>query len=194
VRSGGTHKHHVQLLLTHLKLIFCYTHSQNQKELIRLAIPATLILLFGWTAACSWRLTGGAWVCSGACWGADAGTEVWLEGYQVWATPPEDILKTYNTSARTSHIASYIWLTSQSSVLLEKPSVAQLIQEFPNILWNPKVHYCVQNSLPRQLSWARSINSIQPHSTSRKFILIFPSMLRFSQWSLSFWLFHQNWT
>jgi hypothetical protein len=45
------------------------------------------------------------------------------------------------------------------------------IQEFPNILWNPKLHYW-------SLSWSRSIQSIPPHPISPRSILTLSSHLR----------------
>ena len=50
-------------------------------------------------------------------------------------------------------------------------------QEIPCILWNQKVHYCVHNSPPPILSWARSIQSM-PYPTSQISILILSFHLR----------------
>jgi hypothetical protein len=49
-------------------------------------------------------------------------------------------------------------------------------QENPRILLNPKVHYHIRNS-PPSLAWASSIQSMPPHHTSWKSILILSSHL-----------------
>ena len=48
-------------------------------------------------------------------------------------------------------------------------------QEIPRISWNPKIHYRIQKCLPPVLSWASSIQSITPHPTSWRPILILSS-------------------
>jgi hypothetical protein len=57
-------------------------------------------------------------------------------------------------------------------------------------LWNPEVHYCVHNTPPIALSWARWIQST-PSRTSFKFNvnILFQSTSRTYCWSLSFGIF-----
>jgi len=50
-------------------------------------------------------------------------------------------------------------------------------QEIFRILWNPKVHYRIHMCPPPALSWASSIQSIPPHLTSWRSILILSSHL-----------------
>ena len=51
-------------------------------------------------------------------------------------------------------------------------------QEIPRILWNPKVHTAFTSARHLSLSWASSIQSIPPHPTSWRSILILSSHLR----------------
>ena len=50
-------------------------------------------------------------------------------------------------------------------------------QEIPRILWKPKVHYSIHKCSPPSLSCASSIQSIPPHPTSWRSILILSSHL-----------------
>jgi hypothetical protein len=59
-------------------------------------------------------------------------------------------------------------------------------QEFPNILWNPKVHYHIRRTLHRSLSLPRPIQSMPPHPIALKFISAFFS-LHLDLPSLIFW-------
>ena len=67
-------------------------------------------------------------------------------------------------------------------------------QEIPRILWNPKVHYRIQKWSPPLLSWASSIQSIPPHPTSWRSILLLSSHLGLEspKWSLNFRFSHEN--
>ena len=50
-------------------------------------------------------------------------------------------------------------------------------QEIPHILWSLKLHYSIHKSLHLPLSWASLIQSILPHATSWRSILILFSYL-----------------
>ena len=51
-------------------------------------------------------------------------------------------------------------------------------KKIPGIQWNPKVHYCLYWARHLSPSWDSSIQSIPPHSTSWRSILILSSHLR----------------
>ena len=57
-------------------------------------------------------------------------------------------------------------------MLLEKLTGLHLVKNIPRILWNQKVHYRIQKCPPPVFTWARSILSIPPHSTSWRSTLI----------------------
>ena len=69
-------------------------------------------------------------------------------------------------------------LTAWCSVLLEKQTVFADSQDIPHISRNPKVHYRTHKRPPLSLSWASPIQSIYPHPTSWRSILILSTHLR----------------
>jgi len=78
------------------------------------------------------------------------------------------------------------WHLLHGAVLLEKLTVCQPTQEIPRILWNPKIHYPITSARHLSLSSASSIQSIPPHPTSLRSILILSSHLRLSLLSCLF--------
>jgi hypothetical protein len=67
-------------------------------------------------------------------------------------------------------------------------------QEFPKFYWTRMFITLFTKANHQSLTWARWIHSISLHSVPLRSILILysPTTYRFSCWSLSFWVYHQN--
>jgi len=82
-------------------------------------------------------------------------------------------------------------LTPWSNVLIEKLTITQLVKKFL-AFWGTRRFVTVFTiSRHRSLSWARYIHSTLSHRTSLRYILIFPSMPRSSEWFLPFRICNQ---
>jgi len=70
------------------------------------------------------------------------------------------------------------WLTLWSRVLLEKLSGFQLVKKFPALYENRRFITADTSARHLSLYWASSIQSIHPHPTSWRSVLILSSNLR----------------
>ena len=76
----------------------------------------------------------------------------------------------------TSSLYSYL-LTPPSSVLLEKLICCQQVKKFPAFYGTRRFNTAFTNTRHLSISWANSIQSMLPHSTSWSSILILSSLL-----------------
>ena len=85
-------------------------------------------------------------------------------------------------------------LTPWCRVLLEKLTGLQLVKKFPAFHGTRRLITALTNVRHLSLSWASPIQSIYPHPTSWRsiLILIHPSTPRSPPWSLSLWFPHQD--
>jgi hypothetical protein len=58
-------------------------------------------------------------------------------------------------------------LTPWNKILFDKLTIFQLVKKISLILFNSQVHYHIHSARRLPQSWARSIQSTAPHSTSR---------------------------
>jgi hypothetical protein len=99
-----------------------------------------------------------------------------------WVLSPRDLtVKKGKARPRRGHEGRegeyrYTYSMEQSPSWEAKTSWAT--QEIPRILWNPKVHHCIDKSMP-PVSILSQINPVYaPHQTSQRSILILSSQLR----------------
>ena len=84
---------------------------------------------------------------------------------------------TYVRKANKMHLLTYL-LTPWSRVLLEKLTGLQLVKKFPAFYGTRRFITAVTSACHLSLSWSNSIQSIPPHPTSWRSILILPFHLR----------------
>jgi hypothetical protein len=75
----------------------------------------------------------------------------------------------------------------------EAAKCAAKTEEFPSILWNPKVHYRINKNPPLFpiLNQIDLIHTIPSYLSKIHFNTVHPPTSWSSQWSLSFWISHQ---
>ena len=76
-----------------------------------------------------------------------------------------------------TYLFTYILTYSMEPSRSWEANLLSASQEIPRILWNPMVHYRIHLCSPSVLTWASSIQSISPHPTSWRSILILSSKL-----------------
>ena len=95
---------------------------------------------------------------------------------RIWCFPSRNVL-TINTTRQSITQLTYL-LTPWSRVLLEKLTVLQLVKKFPAFHGTWRFITALTSVHHLSLSWASPIQSIYPHPTSCRSILILSTHLR----------------
>ena len=113
-------------------------------------------------------------------WTGPTGPTTWLQQspclnpctFTVWVEAT-----TYFITYLLSYLITYL-LTPWSRVLLEKLTSFQLVKKFPSFYGTRNFITALTSAQHLSLSWASSIQSIYPHPTSWRSVLISSSYLR----------------
>ena len=89
----------------------------------------------------------------------------------------QGVLVTYSEFRKTLHTHTYL-VSPWCRVLVEKLTGLQLVKKFPAFHGNRRFITALTSVRHLSLSWARPIQSIYPHPTSRRSILILSTHLR----------------
>ena len=117
----------------------------------------------------------------GSVWGGELARGCWYAKHIASCVP---LIKTYHTATvcvdkityLLTHLLTYL-LTPWCRVLLEKLASLQLVKKFPACYGTRRFMLALTSARYLSLSWASSIQSKLPHSTSWKPILIISSHL-----------------